>query len=107
MKISLTILTIFQIQYAVNAYSYSKDAVYLLGDPCFSDGEGHDLVSDTDENNQRIVTVNVSPGKMCYFETFSSFKVGGEAELTEFEKDNLAVDYFPYKGTGADMYVNG
>ena len=46
------------------------------------------------------------PGKMCYFETFNSFKVGGLQGLSDFEKENLAVYYFPYVGSGADMFVN-
>jgi hypothetical protein len=75
-------------------YSYSKEAVYLLGDNCFNGYEldgtsGHDIIDNVqnpNKANSHIVTLEVMPGRLCYFETFSNFKVGGENLLSDFEK---------------------
>jgi hypothetical protein len=112
-SILLSLLTVLKM---VHGYSYSKDAVYLLGENCFTDPElldgtaNHDMISNIENPNNdksHIVTLNVLPGSMCYFETFSNFKVGGIDGLDDFEKENLAVYYFPYVGDGAGMFVNG
>jgi hypothetical protein len=49
MKGSISLIAILSVLNTINAYSYSKEAVYLLGDNCFGKSEtsDHEYVSDT------------------------------------------------------------